>query len=143
MQFTFFHLMPYRPLDMTERHKHRAAWVVLPNSLYDPKKGADEYQSYIDQLVYAEKLGFDVIAVNEHHQTAYGLMPAPNLIAANLIARTSKAKIAISGRAGCEVSRARSPLPRTAPAFARRSVADATRQMLMVLGDSSRLIRSD
>jgi len=84
MQFTFFHLMPYRPLDMAERHKHRAAWVVLPNSLYDPKKGADEYQSYIDQLVYAEKLGFDVIAVNEHHQTAYGLMPAPNLIAAAL-----------------------------------------------------------
>ena len=99
MQFTFFHLMPYRPLDMAERHKHRAAWVVLPNALYDPKKGADEYQSYIEQLVYAEKLGFDVIAVNEHHQTAYGMMPAPNLIAANLIARTSKAKIAIIGRA--------------------------------------------
>jgi len=64
MQFTFFHLMPYRPLDMAKRHKHRAACVVLPNDLYDPKKGADEYQSYIDQLVYAEKLGFDVIAVN-------------------------------------------------------------------------------
>ena len=99
MQFTFFHLMPYRPLDMAERHKHRAAWVVLPNALYDPVKGADEYQSYIEQLVYAEKLGFDVIAVNEHHQTAYGMMPAPNLIAANLIARTSRAKIAIVGRA--------------------------------------------
>jgi alkanesulfonate monooxygenase SsuD/methylene tetrahydromethanopterin reductase-like flavin-dependent oxidoreductase (luciferase family) len=99
MQFTFFHLMPYRPLDMAERHKHRAAWVVLPNSLYDPKKGADEYESYINQLVYAEKLGFDVIAVNEHHQTAYGLMPAPNLIASNLVARTTKAKIAIIGRA--------------------------------------------
>jgi hypothetical protein len=51
MKFTFFHLMPYRPLDMVERHKHRAGWVVLPNALYDPKKGADEYASYIDQLV--------------------------------------------------------------------------------------------
>jgi alkanesulfonate monooxygenase SsuD/methylene tetrahydromethanopterin reductase-like flavin-dependent oxidoreductase (luciferase family) len=99
MQFTFFHLMPYRPLDMAERHKHRAAWVVLPNSLYDPIKGAEEYHSYIDQLVYAEKLGFDVIAVNEHHQTAYGMMPAPNLIASMLIARTEKAKVAIIGRA--------------------------------------------
>ena len=29
MKFSFFHLMPYRLLDMTERHKHRAAWVVL------------------------------------------------------------------------------------------------------------------
>ncbi|HYI87167.1 MAG TPA: LLM class flavin-dependent oxidoreductase [Burkholderiales bacterium] len=99
MQFTFFHLMPYRPLDMAERAKHRAAWVVLPNTLYDPKKGADEYQSYIDQLVYAEKLGFDVIAVNEHHQTAYGLMPAPNVIASSLIQLTKKVKIAIVGRA--------------------------------------------
>ena len=79
MKFTFFHLMPYRPLDMAERHKHRAAWVVLPNTLYDPGKGAQEYHSYIDQLAYAEKLGFDIIAVNEHHQTAYGMMPAPNL----------------------------------------------------------------
>ena len=60
MKFTFFHLMPYRPLDLAERHKHRAAWVVLPNALYDPKKGADEYESYIDQLVYAEKLGYDI-----------------------------------------------------------------------------------
>src|SRR5262245_35743502 len=99
MRFTFFHLMPYRPLDRVERHKHRAGWVVLPNTLYDPKKGADEYASYIDQLVYAEELGFDVIAVNEHHQTAYGLMPAPNLIASALIARTKKVKIAILGRA--------------------------------------------
>jgi alkanesulfonate monooxygenase SsuD/methylene tetrahydromethanopterin reductase-like flavin-dependent oxidoreductase (luciferase family) len=99
MKFTFFHLMPYRPMDMTERRKHRAAWVVLPNTMYDPKKGADEYESYINQLVYAEQLGFDIIAVNEHHQTAYGLMPAPNLIASALIARTTKAKVAILGRA--------------------------------------------
>jgi alkanesulfonate monooxygenase SsuD/methylene tetrahydromethanopterin reductase-like flavin-dependent oxidoreductase (luciferase family) len=91
--------MPYRPLDMAERHKHRAGWVVLPNTLYDPKKGADEYASYIDQLAYAEELGFDIIAVNEHHQTAYGLMPAPNLIASALIQRTKKVKIAILGRA--------------------------------------------
>jgi alkanesulfonate monooxygenase SsuD/methylene tetrahydromethanopterin reductase-like flavin-dependent oxidoreductase (luciferase family) len=99
MEFIFFHLMPYRPLDMEERRKHRSAWVVLPNKLYDPKKGADEYESYLDQLTYAEQLGFDVIAVNEHHQTAYGMMPAPNIIASALIQRTKKVKIAILGRA--------------------------------------------
>ena len=99
MEFIFFHLMPYRPLDMAERAKHRSAWVVLPNTLYDPKKGAEEYASYIEQLVYAEALGFDAIAVNEHHQTAYGMMPAPNLIAAALIQRTQRAKIAVLGRA--------------------------------------------
>ena len=99
MKFAFFHLMPYRPLDFAERAKHRSAWVVLPNRLYDPVKGADEYQSYIDQLVHAEQLGFDIIAVNEHHQTAYGMMPAPNLIASALIQRTKTVRIAILGRA--------------------------------------------
>ncbi len=99
MKFACFTLMPYRPLDMVERNKHRSAWVLLPNSLYDPKKGADEYDSYINQLVYAEKLGFDIIAVNEHHQTAYGMMPAPNLIASALIQRTTTCKVAVLGRA--------------------------------------------
>ncbi|HEX3503809.1 MAG TPA: LLM class flavin-dependent oxidoreductase [Xanthobacteraceae bacterium] len=99
MEFVCFHLMPYRPLDMAARRKERSAWVVLPNSLYDPVKGAQEYKSYIDQLVYAEQLGFDVIAVNEHHQTAYGMMPAPNLIASALIQRTQRVKIAVLGRA--------------------------------------------
>jgi len=99
MQFVCFTLMPYRPLDMSERYKHRSAWVVLPNELYDPEKGAAEYESYINHLVAAEDHGFDVIAVNEHHQTAYGLMPAPNLIASALIQRTKRVKIAVLGRA--------------------------------------------
>jgi len=99
MKFVCFHLMPYRPLDLDAANDHRSAWVVLPNSLYDPKKGAAEYDSYLDQLAYAEPLGFDAIGVNEHHQTAYGMMPAPNLIASALIQRTKKMQIAILGRA--------------------------------------------
>src|SRR5438067_13228609 len=99
MKLVSFHLMPYRPLDLEEAAKHRSAWVVLPNRLYDPVKGAEEYARHIDALVYAEALGFDAIGVNEHHQTAYGLMPAPNLIASALIQRTSRVQLAILGRA--------------------------------------------
>ena len=99
MKLVSFHLMPYRPLDLAEAAKHRSPWVVLPNSLYDPVKGAEEFASHIDALVYAEELGFDAIGVNEHHQTAYGMMPAPNLIASALIQRTKTVQIAILGRA--------------------------------------------
>lgn len=99
MIFVAFHLMPYRPLDLAAAAAHRSAWVVLPNSLYDPVKGAEEYESHLSILAYAETLGFDAIGVNEHHQTAYGMMPAPNLIASALIQRTKTAKIAILGRA--------------------------------------------
>src|SRR6201986_5319838 len=99
MKLISFHMMPYRPIDFEEAAKHRSAWVVLPNSLYDPVKGAEEYANFIDFLVDGERLGFNGIAVNEHHQNAYGLMPAPNLIASALIQRTKRVKIAILGRA--------------------------------------------
>jgi alkanesulfonate monooxygenase SsuD/methylene tetrahydromethanopterin reductase-like flavin-dependent oxidoreductase (luciferase family) len=99
MKLVSFHLMPYRPLDLVEAAKHRSPWVVLRNHLYDPVKGAEEYARHIEPLLYAEEVGFDAIGVNEHHQTAYGLMPAPNLIASALIQRTKTIKIAILGRA--------------------------------------------
>ena len=99
MKVLNFTLMPYRSMDVTASKDHRSAWVVLPNSFYDPEKGANDYESYIDLLAQSEPLGFDGVCVNEHHQTAYGLMPAPNLIASALIQRTKRIKIAVLGRA--------------------------------------------
>ena len=40
-------------------------------------KGNAVYHEYMDQLEYADELGFDGIGVNEHHQNGYGLMPSP------------------------------------------------------------------
>ena len=51
MKLVSFHLMPYRPLDLVEAAKHRSPWVVLPNSLYDPVKGAEEYAAHIDASI--------------------------------------------------------------------------------------------
>ena len=42
-------------------------------------------------------LGWDGICVNEHHQNCYGTMPSPNVMAAMLVRRTTRAKIAILG----------------------------------------------
>src|SRR5205085_1197017 len=73
--------------------------VTLPNRNFDPQKGHRLYNRYLDELEYGEELGFDVLAVNEHHQTAYGLMPSPIVTASALARRTSKVKIAILGSA--------------------------------------------
>jgi alkanesulfonate monooxygenase SsuD/methylene tetrahydromethanopterin reductase-like flavin-dependent oxidoreductase (luciferase family) len=99
VKFFFFHLMPYADLDPTYSDKHNSAWVTLPNTYYDPKKGHALYNRYLDELEYADQLGFDGIGVNEHHQNAYGLMPIPGVMAGALARRTSKAKIAVLGRA--------------------------------------------
>ena len=99
MKFYCFHLMPYAELDPDYDKKHNSAWVTLPNSYYDPKNGHALYNRYLDELEFADALGFDGVCVNEHHQNAYGLMPIPGVMAGALSRRTKNAKIAVLGRA--------------------------------------------
>ncbi len=72
-------------------------WVDIPSSLYDPVRGHELYNVYLDELEYAEECGFDGIGVNEHHANGYGLMPSPNLMAAALARRTSKSALVVLG----------------------------------------------
>ncbi|MPZ13295.1 MAG: LLM class flavin-dependent oxidoreductase [Chloroflexi bacterium] len=99
MEFHLFHLMPWPALPDDFEHEHPSAWVTYSNANFDPVKGHELYNRYLDELEYAEALGFDGVCVNEHHQTAYGLMPAPNIIAATLARRTKRITIAILGNA--------------------------------------------
>ena len=61
MRFTWFNLMPWPYLPDDFREKNRSVWVDIPNTLYDPRKGHRVYHQYMDQLEYAETLGFDGI----------------------------------------------------------------------------------
>jgi len=97
MKFTWFNLMPWPYLPDDFRRKHRSVWVDIPSSLYDPVKGHALYNTYLDELEYAEVLGFDGIGVNEHHANGYGLMPSPNIMAATLSRRTSRAALVVLG----------------------------------------------
>ncbi|HYT48208.1 MAG TPA: LLM class flavin-dependent oxidoreductase [Burkholderiales bacterium] len=99
MQVVLFHLMPYADLDLEAGRKNGTVWVKLPNKHFDPVKGHKLYNRYLDELEYAEALGFDAVSVNEHHQTAYGLMPSPIVTASALARKTSRVKIAILGSA--------------------------------------------
>jgi len=92
VKFYYFHLMPY-----VMEHDEPSSWVTLSNRHYDPKVGQQLYHQYLDQLEFAESLGWDGLCVNEHHQNCYGTMPSPNVMAAMLVRRTSRAKIAILG----------------------------------------------
>jgi len=96
VRFDFMHFMPYPHLP--ENHKdYHSMWVDFPNKFYDPKKGAELYKRYLAELVLAEKVGFDAVVVNEHHNTAYSMMAAPNLIAAAIIPQIKNAKICVWG----------------------------------------------
>jgi alkanesulfonate monooxygenase SsuD/methylene tetrahydromethanopterin reductase-like flavin-dependent oxidoreductase (luciferase family) len=98
MKFHWFHLMPYPNLPEDFRDRYRGVWVDAPaRELFDPVLGHELYHEYLDELEYADELGFDGICVNEHHQNAYGMMPSPNLMAATLARVTKRAKIVVMG----------------------------------------------
>jgi alkanesulfonate monooxygenase SsuD/methylene tetrahydromethanopterin reductase-like flavin-dependent oxidoreductase (luciferase family) len=96
VRFDFMHFMPY--VHLPENHKdYKSTWVDFPNKYYDPKKGHALYQRYLAELVIADQVGFDAVVVNEHHNTAYSMMAAPNLIAAAVIPQIKNAKICVWG----------------------------------------------
>jgi alkanesulfonate monooxygenase SsuD/methylene tetrahydromethanopterin reductase-like flavin-dependent oxidoreductase (luciferase family) len=97
MKFTWFHLMPYRFLPEDFTQKYHSVWVDIPRNLYDPKIGHRLYNDYLDQLEFADQMGFDGLGVNEHHQNAYGLMPSPNIMGAAMARRTRNANLVILG----------------------------------------------
>jgi alkanesulfonate monooxygenase SsuD/methylene tetrahydromethanopterin reductase-like flavin-dependent oxidoreductase (luciferase family) len=88
MEFWFFHFLPYTALP--EGHEELDSLMVdFPNSHFDPAIGHDLYRRYLAELVLADRLGFDGVMLNEHHNTQYSLNPTPNLTAAALVPQTS------------------------------------------------------
>ena len=65
---------PYLPSDFDARYD--SGWVTVPNTLWDRDRAGDLYQEYIEQLVYADELGFDGMVLNERHQNIYELAQA-------------------------------------------------------------------
>ena len=45
--------------------------LAQSNDEYDPVLGAQLYNRYLDEKVYAEEVGFDALALNEHHSTPF------------------------------------------------------------------------
>ena len=69
----------------------------MSNGTYDPKLGADLYNRYLDERVFAEEMGFDGLMLNEHHSTPFCMGGVMNLEAAILARITQRAKIVLLG----------------------------------------------
>ena len=69
----------------------------LPSNLFDPVEGCRNYEEHFYEMEHCEQLGFEGVLFNEHHYSAYGTMPSPNLVAAALSQRTSRIKIGVLG----------------------------------------------
>ena len=71
--------------------------LSLSNREYDPRLGADLYNRYLDEKVYAEEMGFDGLMLNEHHSTPFCMGGVMNVEAAILARITRRARIVLLG----------------------------------------------
>lgn len=87
---------PYRGLSEREIMQH-GSYFSMPNSKFDSAIASRDYNYFLDENVYAEELGFDAVALNEHHGNPYCMGGAMNLEAAILARITERVRILLIG----------------------------------------------
>ena len=83
---------PYLP----PASEYESVRVDLPNRYYDPKKGAELFDRFIEEWQVAEEGGLEIM-LNEHHQTPTCVDPAGPLLLAALARVTKTARLLILG----------------------------------------------
>src|SRR5579863_5004229 len=96
MILMYFTERPYRDVPEEELIKNRA-YFGLSNKFFDREVGARLYNEYIDEMVYAEDVGFDAIMLNEHHGTPFCMGAVMNVEASILARITKKVRIVLLG----------------------------------------------
>ena len=92
----FFHHHHY--LDVPADHeRYRNSMVDYSNAHFDPVLGHELYDRHLRTLVRADELGFDGIAINEHHSMVYSMSPCVSLLAARLTRGDEDARILVAG----------------------------------------------
>ena len=74
-----------------------ATWVTAPIKLARPEHIRQDYLMYLRLMQLADRVGWDSLLLNEHHQTSYNMSPSPNLLAAVLAVTTQDAAVALCG----------------------------------------------
>jgi alkanesulfonate monooxygenase SsuD/methylene tetrahydromethanopterin reductase-like flavin-dependent oxidoreductase (luciferase family) len=93
MEAWFFTEMPYPDVPRDEVTSVR---VNVPSRYFGPEVGADLYNQYLDEYVYADEMGLNMM-VNEHHQTSTCLNACCPVTAAILARQTKNGRIVLLG----------------------------------------------
>lgn len=96
MYIAHFTERPVRWLPEDEILKNRAYFAVS-NQFFDAERAADDYNYYLDEACYCEELGFDGVALNEHHGNPFCMGNVMNVEAAILARITKRVKIILIG----------------------------------------------
>ncbi len=90
MKVWYYTLMPWP-------YRYGEIPYPFPGKMFEPKRAPELYRGYLNLFRRADELGYDGIALAEHHYTKVGTAPSPNLMAAVAATHTQNAKIALLG----------------------------------------------
>jgi alkanesulfonate monooxygenase SsuD/methylene tetrahydromethanopterin reductase-like flavin-dependent oxidoreductase (luciferase family) len=96
MHIAYFTERPYRGLS-EEEVLANGAYFGISNARHDAQLASDDHHHYLDEMLYAEEVGFDAIGLNEHHGTSYCMGSVVNIEAAILARITQQVKIYLIG----------------------------------------------
>jgi len=71
-------------------------WPASPE-FCKPDVAGKSYARYLEMVETAEQLGFDWVSVSEHHYAPYQMTPNPMIMAASIIQRTKRVRVALLG----------------------------------------------
>jgi alkanesulfonate monooxygenase SsuD/methylene tetrahydromethanopterin reductase-like flavin-dependent oxidoreductase (luciferase family) len=96
MKLCMFHLMPYRDLPADYDKRYNSAYLdPVWFDIGDPDKVTHYYNATLDELLFAAQEGLHGLCTNQHHQTVYGFMANPSLMASVLANQTNGQNVAI------------------------------------------------
>ncbi|TDD82846.1 LLM class flavin-dependent oxidoreductase [Actinomadura rubrisoli] len=96
LEFHLFNYGSYPDIPLNDEVEN-TSYIDLPNEHFDPVRGKWYLDSYLDTLVFGEKLGFDGIHTTTQMGGPVGMTPTANLTAAYLAAKTERIKIGTLG----------------------------------------------
>lgn len=79
MKISYFQQVPYRTLP-DDFLQHNESVVTTPYHPLTTAQGVKSaYRDALDEMLYAARAGFDGLAITEHGQSSYDMMPNPDL----------------------------------------------------------------
>ena len=80
MKITCILQIPYRELPEDFNQRYESVVTTPYHELVDNKKLYRDFQSSMDEFMHAARAGLDGLAITEHSQSSYDMVPNPNII---------------------------------------------------------------
>ena len=110
MKISLFAQAPYRYLP-EDFEQHHESVCSMPYSLTTREGVYSSIRDFLDELMFGARSGFDAVAVTEHGQSSYDMVPNPDLVASALAYMTEAEGLDVAiYPMGRSLGKAREPL---------------------------------